>query len=358
MAITRRRFLSWIGAAGAGIAAANTAEAASLAEFKGHPDSLGVLHDSTRCVGCRLCEEACNTVNDLPKPDKDFRDLSVLETKRRTTATAYTVVNAYSAPGSGTPVFRKNQCNHCLEPACASACFVRAFKKRDDGAVVYDASVCVGCRYCMVACPFDIPAYEYDNPLTPRVMKCTLCAPRLEQGLRPACVDACPKDALTFGKRQDLIALARERITGNPDRYVDHIYGEREMGGTSWLYLAGTSFDSLGLRMDLGSTPAPALTSGALSVVPMVVGLWPVFLAGMYGMTVRREMIAEQEKNAAVAEAVTKANERAGEKLTKALEKAEIDKLKALEKAEKEKEIAVIDAVEALKNDQEPEGQK
>lgn len=347
MAISRRRFLTWIGAAGAGLTVSKNAQAGSLKHFEGYPESMGVLHDITRCVGCRLCEEACNKVNELPKPDKDFKDLTVLESSRRTTPKAYTVVNRYSLDKSR-PVFRKNQCNHCLEPACASACFVRAFKKNENGAVVYNPDVCVGCRYCMVACPFEIPAYDYDDPFTPEVKKCTMCSSRIEKGLLPGCVEACPKEALTFGKRKDLLKIARERIAKHPDRYLDHIYGENEMGGTSWLYLSGVPFSNIGMREDLGITPAPSLTSGALSVVPMVVGLWPVFLAGMYGMTKRREKIAEEEKEQAIAQAVEDAIEIADEKLAKALDKADADKRKALEKAEKDKEKAVKEALEAM----------
>ncbi len=347
MGISRRRFLTWIGAAGMGLAASEKSHAGSLKHFEGYKDSMGVLHDMTRCVGCRLCEEACNKVNDLPKPVKDFKDLSVLESSRRTAPSAYTVVNRYEIPEQTKPVFRKIQCNHCLEPACASACFVRAFRKSQTGAVVYNPNVCVGCRYCMVACPFEIPTYDYDEPLTPEVRKCTLCSPRIEKGLLPGCVEACPKEALTFGKRKDLIKIARERIAKHPERYIEHIYGESEMGGTSWLYLSGAPFTSLGMREDLGNTPAPSLTSGALSVVPMVVGLWPVFLAGMYGMTQRREKIAEEEKEAAVALAVEEANDLAEEKLAKALSKADAEKRKALEKAEGEKEKAVKEALEA-----------
>lgn len=355
MAISRRRFLSWIGAAGAGLTASATARAGSLNHFEGYPESMGVLHDTTRCVGCRLCEEACNKVNNLPAPEKDFKDLSVLETERRTTTKAHTVVNRYKDNENGRTVFRKIQCNHCLEPACASACFVRAFRKSESGAVVYNPDVCVGCRYCMVACPFEIPTYDYDDPFTPEVKKCTLCAPRIEKGQLPGCVEVCPKEALTFGRRKDLIKIARERIAKHPDRYMDHIYGEWEMGGTSWLYLSGVPYETLGMREDLGITPAPSLTSGALSVVPMVVGLWPVFLAGMYGMTKRREKIAEEEKDLAVVQAVEAANDQAEERMTAALAKAEADKRKALEKAGQEKEKAVKEALESM--NKEAEGQ-
>ncbi len=334
MSISRRKFLGWIGAAGMGTVTGKSAHAASNKHFTGHPGGLGVLHDTTRCVGCRVCEATCNKVNDLPKPDKPFKDLSVLNTKRRTTTTAYTVVNQYT--NKSTPIFRKNQCNHCLEPACASACFVKAFQKTPSGPVVYDASVCVGCRYCMIACPFEIPAYEYDDPLTPQVIKCTMCAPRLEKGMLPGCVEACPKEALTFGKRNDLIKIARQRIQKFPDRYMDHIYGEHEMGGTSWLYLSGVSFKHIGMREDLGILPAPSLTSGMLSTVPIVIGLWPVFLTGMYAMTKRREKIASQEKATAVAEAIDETQKEAETKLSAAMEKANKDKEKAIEKAIKD----------------------
>jgi Fe-S-cluster-containing dehydrogenase component len=344
-------------ATGAGLSAVANVNAGTLKQFKGYPESMGVLHDTTRCVGCRKCEEACNSVNELPKPQTSFDDLTVLDETRRTTPEAFTVVNKYTCDDDRT-VFRKIQCNHCLEPACASVCFVRAFKKSETGAVKYDPVVCVGCRYCMIACPFDIPTYEYNEPLTPRVRKCTLCAPRIEKGQLPGCVEACPKEALIFGKRSDLITLARERIMKHPDTYVDHIYGESEMGGTSWLYMSAVPFTSIGMRDDLGSNPAPQLTSGALSVVPMVVGLWPVFLAGMYGMTQRREKIASSEMDDAVAHAVEEANSAADKKMNAALEKMESEKRKITEKFEKEKVQAVKDALDAVAKNPEPKGEE
>ncbi len=348
MSISRRKFLGWMGAAGVGsVAGSKTARAASGKDFKGYPESFGVLHDITRCVGCRNCESGCNKVNELPKPEKPFEDKSVFDEKRRPTTESYTVVNQYGSKKD--PVFRKIQCNHCLEPACASVCFVSAFSKKPVGPVVYDASVCVGCRYCMVACPFEIPAYEYDDAFTPEVVKCNMCVQRIEKGLLPGCVEPCPKEALIFGKRKDLLNIARKRINKHPERYVDHIYGEKEMGGTSWLYLSGTPFNEIGMREDLGNTPAPSLTSGALHVVPMVVALWPVFLTGMYGMTKRREKIAANEKAEAVKIAVEIADTKAKNQLDKAMEKAKKEKENALAKAEKDKEKAVKDALE--KND-------
>jgi len=295
MSVSRRKFLGWMGAAGMGAAAGRSALAAGNKHFEGHPGSFGVLHDVTRCVGCRSCEAACNEVNGLQAPDRPFTDLNVLAEKRRTTVKAYTVVNKYDVPGKASPLFAKTQCNHCLEPACASACFVRAFQKTGTGAVTYDHSVCVGCRYCLIACPFDIPTYEYNEALTPRVMKCTLCYPRISKGQLPGCVEACPMEALTFGKREDLIKIARERMREYPGRYVDHIYGETEMGGTSWMYISSVPFSQVGMREDLGVTPAPQLTSGALAAVPIVAGLWPVLLMGIYAISKRKETIFQQE---------------------------------------------------------------
>ena len=351
MSITRRKFLGWMGAAGIGTTVGSKkANAGSGKEFTGFPDSFGVLHDETRCVGCRSCEEACNTVNKLAKPEKSFKDESVLDEKRRPEVDSYTVVNKYET--SKGFKFRKIQCNHCLEPACASVCFVSAFEKKPTGAVVYDPTVCVGCRYCMMACPFEVPAYEYDDAYTPEVVKCTMCAPRLEEGLLPGCVEVCPTEALTFGKRDDLIKIARDRIRKYPDRYVDHIYGEKEMGGTSWMYLSDVPFEEIGMREDLGNTPAPKLTSGALHVVPMVVALWPVFLTGMYGMTKRREKIAENEKTDAVAQAVKETETKAADELAKALEKAKKEKENALKQAETKKEKAIKEALEKAAEEQ------
>jgi Fe-S-cluster-containing dehydrogenase component len=349
MSITRRNFLGWLSAAGFGTAIGAKAQAASNRHFSGYSESNGVLFDNTRCIGCRKCEEGCNKVNELPPPDRPFSDLTVMDRERRTTAKTYTIVNRYDqVSGSGHPLYRKDQCNHCLEPACASACFVRAFTKTETGAVIYDASVCVGCRYCMIACPFEIPTYEYDNAFSPRVMKCTLCYPRISKGLLPGCVETCPTEALTYGKRQDLLGIARERIRKFPERYVNHIYGENEMGGTSWLYLSAVPYREIGMREDLGITPAPQLTAGALSGVPIVVGLWPVLLGGIYAINKRKEKIEADEKTLAVAAAIEKTRAEAEKKLAEAKEKAEKDKATAIEKAVNK---ARLESAAALKPD-------
>jgi hypothetical protein len=216
----------------------------------------------------------------------------------------------------------------------------------------------------MIACPFEIPAYEYDEPLTPRVLKCTMCAPRVADGLLPGCVESCPSEALTFGKREDLLKIARGRIEKRPDRYIDHVYGEREMGGTSWLYISGVPFSQIGLREDLGTKPAPELTAGALGAVPMVIGLWPVLLTGIYAVNKRKEKIAAREQADAVAAAVEAANTEAADKLSAALEKAEKAKATAVDKAvkkaleEAEKARAEEEAAKQAAADQDAEQPK
>jgi Fe-S-cluster-containing dehydrogenase component len=334
MSTSRRKFLKWMTAAGAALTVPKGARAHE--HFTGYPGSHGVLHDTTLCIGCRECEKACNQVNGLPAPGKPFDDPSVLEANRRTDDRTFTVVNKYPVgTGAKSPVFRKQQCNHCQEPACASVCFVGAFTKTPEGAVVYNASACVGCRYCIIACPFNVPAFEYGKALTPEVIKCTMCHPRLLEGKLPGCVEACPQEALTYGKRSDLITIARERIRKYPDRYIDHIYGEYEVGGTNWLYITGAPFEELGLRTDLGVTPAPELTSGALSLVPVIVGVWPALLGGIYLISQRNEKNAIREREEAVREAIDTTQAAAREAMKQATERAGREREKAVELAVK-----------------------
>jgi Fe-S-cluster-containing dehydrogenase component len=292
-----------MGSAGVASAAAGSlseAQAVSAGKFSTYPDSFAVLHDTTRCIGCRRCEAGCREVNNLPMPKQSPTDLAVLDTKRRPSAAAWTVVTQSQV--NGKEVVCKTQCNHCLDPACAAACCVRAFQKDPSGAVTYDADLCVGCRYCMIACPFNVPGFEYDRPFG-FVRKCTLCLPRLKEGKLPGCVTACPMDALTIGRRADMLKLARKRIDARPDVYKDHIYGEFEAGGTNWLYISGAPFAQVGLNEDIINRPYAELTAGALGAVPMVIGVWPVLLGGAYMISKRREKIAEEEAQEAVAKA-------------------------------------------------------
>lgn len=223
------------------------------------PDRIGVLSDLTLCIGCRKCEYACAENNGLPHDDiASYDDPSVMEEFRRPSDHQYTVVNRYPGKGiDGFPLDVKVQCMHCEHPACVSACIVGALEKNPKGPVTYDASKCIGCRYCMVACPFQIPQYEYSNALTPKVMKCGLCFEQsIETGELPACVSICPREVMVFGKRSELLELAHERIRTHPDRYVDHVYGEHEVGGTSWMYISNVPFEEVDLPVLSSDCPA------------------------------------------------------------------------------------------------------
>lgn len=303
--MNRRKFLTILGSAGvaSALGTATVARASGTVDYPYYPDSYGVLHDTTRCIGCRRCEEGCNEVNNLPKPAKSLTDLSVLNTKRRMDADAWTVVNKYHVGGKD--VFRKAQCYHCNDPACASACFAKCFQKQPDGSVHYDGTQCVGCRYCMVACPFYVPSFQYHEAFDPVIRKCTFCQPRLKEGKLPGCVEACPMDALTFGKRSDLVKIAHKRVEANPERYNQYIFGEKDAGGTAWMTLtpAGVKADSLGLDTHLGNRPMGELTAGALGSVPMIVGFWPILFGGVYGITKAREALNKKAQDEAVAAA-------------------------------------------------------
>lgn len=222
---------------------------------------MGVLVDIPRCIGCRRCEYACQEAAGFDPPDiETFEDKSVYDEIRRPGPRSHTVINRHvKQDGTGT-VFPKVNCLHCVDPACYSACIVTAFTKHAHGPVTYDASKCMGCRYCMVACPFEIPSYDYDDPITPQVRKCNFCAHLVpEKQDLPACVKICPAEVMTYGKRSELIKLAHERIRTQPGDYVDHVYGEHEAGGTSWMYLSSVPFEDVGMYA-LASTAPPRLT--------------------------------------------------------------------------------------------------
>ncbi len=224
------------------------------------------------------------------KPIDAYDDKTVFERKRRPDALNLTVVNKYGDSASDkSDVHVKLQCMHCFEPACASACLVGAYRKTAEGPVVYDASACIGCRYCLVACPFEMPAYTYDSAMQPVVRKCMMCFDRISEGKTPACASICPVEAITFGRRSDLLQLARKKIENDPKRYINHVYGEHEAGGTCWLYIAGRPFEELGFPAGVDETPYAERTAHFLSSVPFIQTLWPAILMGAYAFSQRRE---------------------------------------------------------------------
>jgi len=251
----RRNFLKSAGLLTATIAGVSTKTAKAAPENILSEDRMGVLVDSTACIGCRNCEWACKEAHNLPAGDiNSYEDKSVFKQMRRPGSSALTVINQYENDKQiNNPINVKVQCMHCDHPACVSACIVGAFTKKENGSVVWDTGKCIGCRYCMVACPFQIPSFDYDKALDPEIRKCDFCIERTKEGNLPACVNICPVEAINYGPRSELIKIAREKIKKYPDRYIDYIYGENEVGGTSWLYLSG---------QDLAKTKAlPSLTT-------------------------------------------------------------------------------------------------
>lgn len=258
MSLDRRKFLGITALSSATLLTGST----HAHQIENRTDEVyGVLVDTVVCIGCRKCEWACNQEHGLSDKDlKSYEDKSVFQEHRRPNSSAYTVVNEYRDPADPSKAYSmKVQCMHCNEPACVSACIVGALEKNELGSVDYDAWKCIGCRYCIVACPFQVPSYEYENPLTPQVRKCTFCHERIAKGESPACVSICPNEALTFGPRSKLIDLAHSRFKANPGRYHEHVYGENEVGGTSWMYLTAVDAKHTELPV-LSASPLPPLT--------------------------------------------------------------------------------------------------
>jgi formate dehydrogenase iron-sulfur subunit len=252
-----------------------------------------VLVDLTRCIGCRACQVGCKAWNanegEKTAASADYTNPPAID--------AHTFTNVrfieHRSPG-GAPAwsFVKTQCMHCEDPACASACPPAALVKTAAGAVTYDYSRCVGCRYCMMACPFGSIGYEWDK-IAPQVRKCSFCADRTAEGRKPACVKTCPTQALTYGDREELLAEAERRIANGKGKYIDHVYGKTEAGGTSWLYISGVPFETLGFRMNVPKEPLPALTWASLSKVPVAAG---GLFVGLAAIAAWRNRGAKEEK--------------------------------------------------------------
>jgi len=252
MAISRRAALKGLAVAGAAVAGVRPAQAATLAVPQ--TDALGLLYDATLCIGCKTCMVACNEANGLPADTSGSR-AKLYHKPIDLSEKAKTVIKLYAQDGEQS--FVKAQCMHCVDPACASACMLGALKKREFGIVTYNPDLCVGCRYCEVACPFNVPKFEWSSA-APKIVKCELCKERLAAGKQPACTEVCPRHAVIFGRRTDLLDEAHRRLHEAPERYVPKVYGETDGGGTQVLYLSHVPFEKVGFPA-LGEEPAPSL---------------------------------------------------------------------------------------------------
>jgi len=234
----------------------------------------GLLIDITKCIGCRACEQGCREAHGQPLEQQP----------ERLSATSFTIIEEHGDK------FVRRMCQHCEDPACASACLVGALRKTELGPVTYDEKKCIGCRYCMVACPYQVPKYEW-NKLAPYMRKCDLCFARLQAGKQTVCAEVCPTGATLFGDREALLDEARKRIAENPNTYVRHIYGEEELGGASVMYLTDVPFEQLGFIKPPNDEPMPMLSEAAMGDTPTVVLVGGTLLAGLYWITQRRRAV-------------------------------------------------------------------
>jgi Fe-S-cluster-containing dehydrogenase component len=289
VAITRRAAFK-IAAAGAATAVASAVKpvAAKSVSLAAPPDAVGLLYDTTKCIGCKACVSACREANGL---DADTTwSGGLYNAPLDLSAKAKTVIKLYD-DGQHQSFF-KAQCMHCLDPACASACMLGAFKKREYGIVTYDVNYCIGCRYCEVACPYGVPKFEWSKA-TPKMVKCELCNHRIAQGKIPACAEVCPRGAVVYGKRDDLLREAKGRLAAHPDMYVQKIYGEHDGGGTQCLYLSHVPFEKLGLPV-LGTESTPTLQRTIQHSVYKGFAA-PIALYGLLGFVMLRNRKKEGE---------------------------------------------------------------
>jgi formate dehydrogenase iron-sulfur subunit len=289
MPVSRRDFLKVLGAGLGGAVLPSAPLQPTLSPLQPRTiaseeaaESASMLYDATLCVGCRACQTACKRRSDLAHVT-DSENL--YEMPRELSSNTWTIVKLYK--GDEGISFVKHQCMHCIEPACSSVCPVLALEKLPSGPVIYNDYKCIGCRYCMAACPFGIPKYQWEKPL-PLVQKCDFCADRQAKGQAPACTSSCPTGALVFGKRGQLLEVARQRIAEKPDFYVNRIYGEFEVGGTSALYLSHIPFEKVGFPA-LNDMALPQVTWPYMLAVPGIIVVMGSLMTAIYMRTHRNQ---------------------------------------------------------------------
>jgi formate dehydrogenase iron-sulfur subunit len=299
MPITRRAFLRGVavGAVSAGVAAKSNGTSAPITQdemlAEEHAGDRALLIDLTRCVGCGKCVQACKLENHLEWRE----DQPALGSDATLASQNWSIVRSFGEVGvHGAPRYTKRQCMHCLEPACVSACFVKALRKQPGGWVTYDEDICVGCRYCLMACPFGVPTFEWDQTFG-HVSKCDFCDERAQRGEPTACAEACPVGAITFGQRGSLLEEAHRRIGAEPHRYLDHVYGEDEVGGTSVLYLSDVPFEELGFPGGLPTEPLPSYTWEISRLIPPAAASLGALLIGLHLRRLKILARREQEGN-------------------------------------------------------------
>jgi Fe-S-cluster-containing dehydrogenase component len=307
MSISRRDLLKGAVVVGATAVVAGDAEGREAVEHR--PDAVGMLFDATLCVGCRACQTACKASNKLP-PDKVSANGGVYDAPTDLNGTTKNIIKVF--PAGDRDVYMKQQCMHCVDPSCVSVCMMGALhkegegkrdlggEKKGTGVVMYDKGLCVGCRYCQIGCAFNVPKFEWEEPL-PLIVKCELCRHRRDPAktgplavANPACCEVCPREAVIYGKREELLAAAKRRLAADPKRYNGHVYGEKEGGGTQVLYLApaGVTFKQLGLP-ELGEE-SQAHFSESVSHAPYLHGVTPIALYAAAAFVINRNKKKEE----------------------------------------------------------------
>ncbi len=256
---SRREFLKLVGVTGAGLLAGATASGASEG-LRVNNEEIGMLYDATKCVGCKACMATCKRVNgdygSLSYEKATFDSDGLWDAPTDLSGNTRTLIKLFKESDSEWS-YVKYSCMHCQKPSCVSVCPVSAMTKdKVSGIVDYNKNTCIGCRYCQVACAFNIPKFQWDKSI-PQIVKCDLCKNTnlREKGIS-ACAEVCPVGAIKFGKRKDLLDEAKTRLRDNPDKYIPHVYGEHEAGGTNHLYLASMPFIKLGLPEIKPEAPA------------------------------------------------------------------------------------------------------
>ncbi len=276
MNLERRDFLKVLSTGAATAAGLSTLQARTIKSLPAN--AKGILYDATLCIGCRACEVSCKRINNMPpdvnSPLEKEHDVSGIWDTGDLSETTLNKIQAYRN-GTGETKdqitdgygFIKRACMHCVDPDCVSACPVTALEKQPDtGIVTYNKDACIGCRYCQIACPYNIPKFEFGDPI-PEIVKCEMCAHVQADGGIPGCCDFCPTGASLFGSVSDLLTEAKRRLgltegdkyaypvstlngetkPRNAKQYVNYIYGENESGGTQYLILSAIPFEKLGL---------------------------------------------------------------------------------------------------------------
>jgi formate dehydrogenase iron-sulfur subunit len=243
-----------------------------------------ILADVTKCIGCEKCVAACIGKNNL-NLEKSYFD-------RETSRDGLSADRFLSIKKISEGRYARFSCMHCIEPACVSACLVGGITKSKEGPVIYDPDKCIGCRYCMLACPFHIPRYEW-NETKPFMKKCNMCFDIIKENKQPACVQACPQKAIIFGNRNSIIKYARSIINNNPGNYINDIWGQKEYGGTSVLYISDIDLAKIGWPSKT-VTPIPRLTEPLIEKTPSIGLTVGGFLVGLNWIIKRRMESAKQ----------------------------------------------------------------